>query len=135
MKKMFMLLMVLAISLFSFTMEADAKVLANYDINRGRVTDYVPQPSAIFTFAVVGPRQVTIHRSDLRQFIEAECLAPNEFIVVKNKDMASIRRELNRYYYIKSHGLYNYKCNYKVRNFVAKYDLSNVIKVSFLDRH
>ena len=132
-KKIIMLLAV-AISVFSFNVEADAKVLGNYDLSRHTVTNYVPQATDIFTFAVVSPRNVTIHRGDLRQYVEADCLARDEFIVVSNNDMTAIRKALSRYYTVRSHGLYGFKGNTNVQRFAANHGLRNTLKVSFINK-
>ena len=132
-KKVIMLLMV-TVSICSFSSNADAKVLGNYDLSRHAVTNYVPQATDIFTFAVVSPRNVTIHRGDLRQYIEADCLARDEFIVVSNNDMTEIRKSLSRFYNIRSHGLYSFKGNTSVQRFAANHGLKNTLKVSFVNK-
>lgn len=133
-KKLFMFLMV-AVSLFSFNNNVEAKVLGSYDLYRNSITSQIPEPTSIFTFAVVSPRTVTVHRGDLRRYIEADCLARDEFIVVSQSDLIYIRKDLNKFYNIKSHGFYNFRYDRRVQNFVAHHGLKNTLKVSFHDKY
>lgn len=131
MKKIFVLLVV-AISLFSFNVNAEAKAVASYDLTRNTAHEYVPSQKDIFNFVVVNPNSIVIHHGNLLQYIEADCLANNEFIVVSKCDIPRIKKSIGRYFFLKAHGIYTFKGHSSVQSFVARHGITEALKVSFV---